>query len=94
LLTTRNQSASGRIEFREYAVDIDVCPAYHAWHKGAVEKAAGVITGHWWRTLGDAVSHTEAQAGLNRVCVRLDGRKRVRGGISTTVGALARSSPP
>jgi hypothetical protein len=65
-----------------------VCPAYHAWRKGAVEKAAAVITQRWWRTLGDEVSQDQAQGALDRLCVRLDGRKRVRDGITTTVGAL------
>ena len=68
---------------------IDVCPAYHAWRKGAVEKAAGVIAQRWWRTLGDEVTADQAQTGLDRVCARLDGRTRRRGGIATTVGALA-----
>jgi hypothetical protein len=70
-------------------VSIDVCPAYHAWRKGAVEKAAAVITQRWWRTVGDEATQDQAQAGLDRLCVRLDGRKRVRDGIATTVGALA-----
>ena len=76
---------------RHYAVGIDVCPAYHAWRKGAVEKAAGVITQRWSRTLGDEVTADQAQAGLDRLCVRLDGRKRRREGITTTVGALAQA---
>ena len=54
-----------------------------------MEKAAGVITQRWWRTLGDEVTADQAQAGLDRLCVRLDGRKRVRDGIATTVGELA-----
>jgi hypothetical protein len=74
---------------RHYTVGIDVCPAYHAWRKGAVERAAGVIAQRWWRTLGDEVTADQAQAGLDRVCVRLDGRRRMRDGIATTVGALA-----
>jgi hypothetical protein len=74
---------------RQNAVGIDVCPAYHAWRKGAVEKAAGVITQRWSRTLGDEVTADQAQAGLDRLCVRLDGRKRRRDGITTPVGALA-----
>jgi hypothetical protein len=76
---------------RHYAVGIDVCPAYHAWRKGAVEKAAGVITQRWSRTLGDEVTADQAQAGLDRLCVRLDGPKRRREGITTTVGALAQA---
>jgi transposase len=94
-MSTVAQPQSGRLQVsfgpiaRHYAVGIDVCPAYHAWRKGAVEKAAGVIAQRWWRTLGDEVTQDEAQAGLDRVCVRLDGRTRRRGGIATTVGALA-----
>ncbi|HEX9499151.1 MAG TPA: helix-turn-helix domain-containing protein [Mycobacterium sp.] len=94
-MSTVAQPQSGRLQAsfgpiaRHYAVGIDVCPAYHAWRKGAVEKAAGVIAQRWWRTLGDEVTQDQAQAGLDRVCVRLDGRKRVRGELTTTVGALA-----
>jgi hypothetical protein len=54
-----------------------------------VEKAAGVITQRWWRTLGDELTQDQAQAVLDRLCVRLDGRRRMRDGIATTVGALA-----
>ena len=94
-MSTVAQPQSGRLQVsfgpiaRHYAVGIDVCPAYHAWRKGAVEKAAGVIAQRWWRTVGDEVTQDQAQAGLDRVCVRLDGRKRVRGELTTTVGALA-----
>ena len=56
-----------------------------------MEKAAGVITQRWSRTLGDEVTADQAQAGLDRLCVRLDGRKRRREGITTTVGALAQA---
>jgi len=94
-MSTVAQPRSGRLQVSfgpiagHYAVGIDVCPAYHAWRKGAVEKAAGVITQRWWRTLGDDVTQDQAQAGLDRLCVRLDGRQRRRDGIATTVGALA-----
>jgi hypothetical protein len=74
---------------RHYAVGIDVCPAYRAWRKGGWKRAAGVITQRWSRTLGDEVTADQAQAGLDRLCVRLDGRKRRRDGITTPVGALA-----
>lgn len=52
-MSTVAQPQSGRLQVsfgpiaRHYAVGIDVCPAYHAWRKGAVEKAAGVITQRW-----------------------------------------------
>ena len=94
-MSTVAQPKTGRLQVsfgpiaRHYQVGIDLCPAYHAWRKGAVEKAVGVITGRWWRTLADDVTHTQAQAKLDRLCVRLDGRKRVVDGIATTVGALA-----
>ena len=48
-----------------------------------------MIAQRWWRTLGDGVTQDQAQAALDRLCVRLDGRKRVHDGITTTVGALA-----
>lgn len=40
----------------------------------------------WWRTPGDEVNQDQAQAAMDRLCVRLDGRKRVHDGITTTVG--------
>ena len=89
------QPQSGRLQVsfgpiaRHYCVGIDLCPAYHPWRKGGVEKAAGVIAQRWWRTLGDGVTQDQAQAALDRLCVRLDNRKRVHDGITTTVGALA-----
>jgi hypothetical protein len=94
-MSTVAQPQSGRLQVsfgpiaRHYAVGVDVCPAYHAWRKGAVEKAAAVIAQRWWRTLSDELTADQAQAGLDRLCVRLDGRKRRRNGDATTVGALA-----
>jgi hypothetical protein len=76
-----------------YAVGIDLCPVYHAWRKGSVEKGAQVIAQRWWRTLSDERIHAHAQASLDRLCLRLDGRKRKRDGASTTVGALAEAEP-
>lgn len=76
-----------------YQVGIDLCPAYHAWRKGAVEKAVQVITQRWWRTVGDELSQAQAQASLDRLCVRLDARKRMADGGRTTVGALAEAEP-
>ncbi len=93
-MSTVAQPQSGRLQvsfgpIARHSVGIDVCPAYHAWRKGGVEKAAGVIAQRWWRTLSDEVTQDQAQAALDRLCVRLDGRKRVHDGITTTVGALA-----
>src|ERR1700739_1036367 len=94
-MSTVAQPQSGRLQVsfgpiaRHYSVGIDLCPAYHPWRKGGVEKAAGVIAQRWWRTLGDEVTQDQAQGALDRLCVRLDNRKRVHDGITTTVGALA-----
>ncbi len=76
-----------------YRVGIAICPSKRAWRKGAVEKSADTIAQRWWRTLGDDVTPTAAQAELDRLCQRLDGRRRVRDGERTTVGALADSEP-
>jgi hypothetical protein len=76
-----------------YAVAISICPSKHAWRKGAVEKSAHTIAQRWWRTLGDDVTVAQAQAGLDRLCVKLDGRKRMRDRERTTVGALADAEP-
>jgi hypothetical protein len=76
-----------------YAVGIDICPSRHAWRKGAVEKSAHVIAQRWWRTLSDQASLAEAQAGLDRLCAKLDARRRTRNGERTTVGALADAEP-
>jgi transposase len=76
-----------------YQVGVSICPSRHAWRKGAVEKSAHTIAQRWWRTLGDDVTLAAAQAGLDRLCIRLDGRQRVRDGARTTVGALADAEP-
>jgi transposase len=76
-----------------YQVGITICPANHAWRKGAVEKSAHTIAQRWWRTLGDEVTVAAAQAGLDRICINFDGRKRVRDGVRTTVGELADAEP-
>jgi transposase len=76
-----------------YQVGIDICPSRHAWRKGAVEKSAHVIAQRWWRTLADDTTVAQAQAGLDRVCARLDGRTRTRDGQRATVGALAEAEP-
>ena len=76
-----------------YQVGISICPAYHAWRKGAVEKSAHTIAQRWWRTLADDVTISQAQASLDRLCVKLDGRKRMRDGARTTVGELADAEP-
>jgi transposase len=76
-----------------YQVGLSICPSRHAWRKGSVEKSAHTIAQRWWRTLGDEVSIAAAQTSLDRLCARLDGRKRTRDGVRTTVGALADAEP-
>jgi len=76
-----------------YGVGVDLCPPGHGWRKGVVEKAVHVITQRWWRTLPDDATLSSAQAGLDAVCARLDGRRRMRDGKPTTVGALAEVEP-
>jgi transposase len=98
-MSTVCHPASGRITDSfgpvalHYQVGISICPGYHAWRKGGVEKSAHTIAQRWWRTLGDDVTVAAAQAGLDRICVRFDGRKRVRDQVRTTVGQLADAEP-
>jgi transposase len=76
-----------------YRVGIAICPANHAWRKGAVEKSAHTIAQRWWRTVGEDVSVAAAQASLDRICVKFDARTRRRDGARTTVGQLADAEP-
>jgi transposase len=76
-----------------YGVGISICPSRHAWRKGSVEKSADTIAQRWWRTLADDVSVAAAQSSLDRLCTRLDGRKRTRDGVRSTVGELADAEP-
>lgn len=76
-----------------YAVGLSICPSRRAWRKGAVEKSAHTIAQRWWRTLPDDVTVVAAQSSLDRLCVKLDGRRRVRDGVRTTVGELADAEP-
>jgi hypothetical protein len=54
-----------------------------------VEKANHSAAQRWWRTVADDASVAEAQAGLDRLAIKLDDRRRVRDGEPTTVAALA-----
>lgn len=45
------------------------------------------------RTVADDATIESAQASLDRLCVKLDGRRRRRDGQATTVGALADAEP-
>jgi hypothetical protein len=90
--TGRLQPSFGPVAMH-YGVGVAVCPPGHGWRKGAVEKGIHTITQRWWRTLADDASVAAAQAGLDRVCARLDRRPRTRDGARTRVGALAGREP-
>lgn len=74
-------------------VVVDICPPWRGNRKGAVEKANHAAAQRWWRTVADDLTIEAAQESLDRLCVRLDGRRRMRGGQPTTVGALADAEP-
>ncbi|WP_395110248.1 transposase [Actinomadura sp. SCN-SB] len=76
-----------------YGVGVDICPSRHGNRKGVVEKANHSAAQRWWRTLSDQVTIEAAQAGLDALSIRLDGRARRRDGQRTTVGALAEAEP-
>ena len=87
--------ASGRITAafaqvaKHYGVRSVVCPPRRGNRKGVVEKANHSAAQRWWRTLADDATVTQAQAGVDRLAVKLDGRRRVRDGLPATVAELA-----
>ena len=94
-MSTVFDNASGHVNAafaavaKHYGAAVAVCPARRGNRKGVVEKANHAAAQRWWRTLGDDVTPTAAQAGVDAVSARLDGRTRRRDGQPTTVGALA-----
>ena len=67
-----------------------ICPPRRRNRKGVVEKANDSAAQRWWRTLPDDVTIEEAQASLDRFCVRVgDARRRVVDGQRATVAAHA-----
>lgn len=78
---------------KHYAVAVDICPPRRGNRKGVVEKSNHAAAQRWWRTVGDDATIEQAQASLDRLCVKLDGRRRRRDGQATTVGALADAEP-
>jgi transposase len=74
---------------KHYAVQSVTCPPRRGNRKGVVEKANHSAAQRWWRTLGDDVTLADAQAGVDRLAVAMDDRRRVRDGERTTVAALA-----
>lgn len=78
---------------KHYAVAVDICPPRRGNRKGVVEKSNHAAAQRWWRTVPDEATIEQAQASLDRLCVKLDGRRRRRGGQPTTVGVLADAEP-
>jgi transposase len=70
---------------KHYGVAVDPCPPRHGNRKGVVEKSIDYLTQSWWRT-ARVGSPTEAQASLDRFCVKVADARR-RG--DTTVAELA-----
>ena len=64
-----------------------VCPLRRGNGKGVVGKRITRRSQRWWRTVAATIA--EAQTGLGRLAVKLDDRRRVRGGEPTTVAARA-----
>jgi hypothetical protein len=78
---------------KHYGAVVAVCPPRRGNRKGVVEKANHAAAQRWWRTLPDELTAVQAQAGVDRLAARLDGRVRRRDGQRTTVGALADAEP-
>lgn len=78
---------------KHYGAIVAVCPPRRGNRKGVVEKANHSAAQRWWRTLADDVTMPGAQAGVDTVSERMDGRVRRRDGQRTTVGALADAEP-
>ena len=77
---------------KHYAVSVAICPPRRGNRKGVVEKANDTAAQRWWRTLPDDISIADAQASLDRLCVRVgDARRRVVDGERATVAAHAES---
>jgi len=75
---------------KHYGVSVAICPPRRGNRKGVVEKANDSAAQRWWRTLADDVTIEQAQASLDRFCVRVgDARRRVVDGERATVATHA-----
>ena len=75
---------------KHYAVSVAICPPRRGNRKGVVEKANDTAAQRWWRTLPDDITIEDAQASLDRFCVRVgDARRRVVDGQRATVASHA-----
>jgi transposase len=86
---TGRVTASFSAVAKHYGVSVSICPPRAGNRKGVVEKAAHSAAQRWWRTLSDDQSVEAAQASLDRLCERLDERKRVIDGRRDTVAVHA-----
>ena len=86
------EPASGRLRAsfatvaRYYGVSVDVCPAWRANRKGAVESRNHFLAQRFWRTL-QAATPQEAQAKLDRFSERIGDRRRRSGSTVATLAA-------
>lgn len=75
---------------KHYGVQVAICPPRRGNRKGVVEKANDTAAQRWWRTLPDDITIEQAQASLDRFCVRVgDARRRVVNGERATVAVHA-----
>jgi hypothetical protein len=75
---------------KHYAVSVAICLPRRGNRKGVVEKANDIAAQRWWRTLPDDISIADAQASLDRFCVRVgDARRRVVNDERNTVAIHA-----
>src|SRR5690606_34277432 len=74
---------------KHYGVSVAICPPRAGNRKGVVEKAAHSAAQRWWRTVADDATIEAPQASLDRLCERLDGRRRVIDGRRDSVAGHA-----
>lgn len=79
---------------KHYAVSVAICPPRRGNRKGVVESANRTAAQGWWRTLADDLTVEQAQANLDRFCLRR-GDSRIRATVDgkVTVGDLAEREP-
>jgi transposase len=82
--TTGHVTAAFAAVAKHYGAVVAVCPRRRGNRKGVVETANHAAAQRWWRTLADDVTLVAAQAGVDAVSARLDGRARRRDGQRTT----------
>lgn len=86
---TGRVTASFSAVAKHYGVSVAICPPRAGNRKGVVEKAAHSAAQRWWRTVADDATIEATQASLDRLCARLDGRRRVIDGRRDSVAGHA-----